>query len=175
MGKSASAAFTLIELLVVLAIMVLIGTYVLANYSSFGEDQNLKNAVLDIQSYLRTAQANATTKTKCNTRNDATWQVEFANATTVNLKCQEPPASSIPKKTLTLGTNITILSVSGIDFGCPTAPLFTTPPTISFAPVSGKINLGGANCTSLTITLRNTKTSSTKSLIIEQGGRIYEQ
>ncbi len=171
-GSQSSVGFTLIELLVVIAIMALIGTYVLSNYSSFGEDQNLKNAVLDIQSYLRTAQTSATANAKCSIQYGASWQVEFATTTTVNLKCQEPPASPIPKKTLTLGTNIGIQGVSGIPaVSCPTELSFA----INFAPLNGTISLGSnAACTSLTIILQNTKTTNTKSLIIEQGGRIYE-
>lgn len=170
-----SAGFTLIELLVVIAIMAIVGVFTLANYRSFGEDQNLKNAVLDIQSQLRTAQTNATANAICNTQFGATWQVEFTDTKTTKLKCQEPSPTPlptpIPKKTLTLGANIEIQSVSGTGSNCPTALPFT----ISFAPLNGKITLERASCTSLTLTLRNTKTVSAKSFIIEQGGRIYGQ
>lgn len=173
--KAAPNAFTLIELLVVIAIMAVVGMIVLANYKSFGEDQNLKSAVLDIQSQLRNAQTSATANAKCNTLSGATWQVEFADTTTINLKCQEPSPVPLPapitKKTLTLDTNIEVQSISGFGSSCPIAPPFT----ISFAPLSGKIDLGGANCVWLTVTLINNKTGSTKPLRIEQGGRIYGQ
>lgn len=168
-----SEGFTLIELLIVITVVAIIGIYTLANYRSFGEDQNLKSAVLDIQSQLRTAQANATANVKCSTQFSATWQVEYtSDKKTINLKCQEPPPSPLPvtKKTFTLGANIEISSVTG-SF-CPGLP----PPafTISFAPINGKISLGSdTRCSQLTITLKNTKTNSTKSFIIEQGGRIY--
>jgi len=171
------SGFTLIELLVVIAIMAIVGVFTLANYKSFGEDQNLKNAVLDIQSQLRTAQTNATTNVKCNTLFGATWQVKFTDTKTTNLNCQEPqPPLLVPKKTLTLGTNIAIQSVSGTGSSCPSALSFT----INFAPVSGKISIKDntrdyPNCTLLTITLKNTKTNSTKALVIEKGGRIYAQ
>lgn len=181
--------FTLIELLVAIAIMAITGMYILSNYSSFGEDQNLKNAALDIQSLLRQAQSSATANVKCDTQFGATWQVEFADATTVNLKCQEPLASSILKKTLTLGTNIQIsihtgeitqrrgAGISAVMTPCPED--LSDPVTISFAPLDGKIDLGGAQdgaiCTSLTFQLTNSKTGSTKDLVIEKGGRIYAQ
>lgn len=178
------SGFTLVELLVVITIMAIIGTVTLVNYGDFGEDQNLKSAVLDVQSQLRAAQTNATTNLKCNTQSNAVWQVEYNNATTINLKCQEPEASSIIKKTLTLGANVAIQSVSGSGSSCPTAPLFT----INFDPLNGEIkfrdNTGAeaTNCISLTITLRNNKISTDctganlvkcKQITIERGGRIY--
>lgn len=169
MQKSAYA-FTLIELVVAISIMAIIGVIAFANYKPFGEDQNLKSAVLDIQSLLKTAQTNATTNLKCNTQSGATWKVEFSSdKTTINLKCQ-PPASLI--KTLQLGTNITVDSVTGV-VGCQVS----FPVTISFDPLSSKANFEGSttSCTALTINLKNTKTNSTKSFIIEQGGRIYGQ
>lgn len=176
--------FTLIELLVVISIMAIIGVFTLANYGDFGEDQKLKSAVLDMQNLTRQAQTNATANAKCGTQFSATWQVEYNNTTTINLKCQEPGASATTKKTLTLGANITIQSVSGT--GCRAA----RPVTISFDPLYGKIkfkdNAGdeATSCTLLTITVRNTKISpdcnganaaKCKSLNIEKGGRIYGQ
>ncbi len=171
---SAQRGFTLVALLAVIAIMAVVSVYTLANYRSFGEDQNLKNAVLDIQSLLRTAQTNATSNVICDTQYGATWQVEFADIKTTKLKCQEPSPIPLPapvtKKTSTLDANIEIQSVNG---GTSCQPL---PFTISFAPLNGKITIGrNTACTSLTIPLKNTKTGSTKSFTIEQGGRIYAQ
>lgn len=175
MRKSARCAitrgFTLIELLVVVAIMAVIGVYTLSNYKSFGEDQNLKSAVLDIQSQLRTAQTNATSNTQCVNKFGAIWEVEFLNSKTINLRCIESVPLTALKKTLTLGPNIEIQSASGIGSSCPTALPFI----IDFAPLTGKITFGSTGCISLTTTLRNTKTGSTKSFTVEQGGRIYAQ
>lgn len=176
MRKSAYG-FTLVELLVVIAIMALTGTVILANYRSFGEDQKLKNAVLDIQSLLRSAQTSATTNVKCNTLFGATWQVVFSDAKTINLNCLES-TNSFTKKTLKLDEkdpNIQIDLISGDPaVSCPIAPPFSSPfPTTSFAPLTGKATLGSTSCTSLTITVKNSKTGNTKPLVIEQGGRIY--
>lgn len=161
--------FTLIELLVVIAIIAIIGVFSLANYRSFGEDQNLKNAVLDVVSLLRQAQANATTNTICNTAYGATWQVVFSDdAKTVNLNCLEG-STTFTKKILKLDAkaqNISIQGVSGTS--CPLGVPFT----ISFALLSGNVDFTGySDCTSFAITLTNSK--STKSLTVEKGGRIY--
>ncbi len=167
-----SAGFTLIELLVVIAVMAIIGAYTFANYRSFGEDQSLKNAVLDIKSLLKQAQTNATTNAICNTKSSALWQVAFsADGKTLNPNCQESSVS-YARKSLQLGANIAIQSavtVTGSD--CPAALPFV----VNFSLLKGDIDFGVTNCTSLTITLKNSKTQSIKSLIIEQGGRIYEQ
>lgn len=170
---SAQRGFTLIELLVVIAIMSIVGAFTLANFRSFGEDQNLKNAVLDLQSLLQTAQTNAVTNTKCNTQFNATWQVVFSNSQTINLICLES-ATPFTKKILKLDEqdpNLLIQSVSILaGSNCPTVPFTTT-----FALLKGSIDFGDFRCISLSVDLKNTKTGSSKSLDIEQGGRIYEK
>lgn len=173
LALSLSKGFTLVELLVVIAIMAIIGAFALVNYGSFGEDQNLKNAVLDLQSLFRTAQTNATTNVICSTQYYALWQI-YASATSFYLGCQEPSGFQDLKKTLKINAqdaNIKIDSVSGTGASCPTS---ASSLLIKFAPVKGSVDLG-ANCTLVLIKLKNTKTSSTKSLTIEQGGRIYAQ
>lgn len=174
-----SSGFTLIELLVVISIMAIIGVYTFSNYSSFGEDKKLDSAILDVQSQLRTAQSNAKSNVACSGQFSKNWQVEFASANTVNLKCS---ASATPQKVLPLDTKyqtitiqaISTKTISGTDCLPVAVPPFVSPfPTVSIAPVTGKMDLGGATCTSLTITLLNSKTAHTKDLKIEQGGRIY--
>lgn len=170
MVRKTAQGFTLIELLVVIAILAVIGVFVLVNYSSFGEDRNFKNAFLDVVSLLRQAQSNATTNTFCKTTYGANWQVLFSDAKTITLNCLEG-TTTFPKKTLKLDAksqNISIQGVSGTS--CPAAVPFT----INFALLSGKIDFTGySNCNQLTVTLTNTK--STRSMIIETGGGIYEQ
>lgn len=179
MAKAVPNAFTLVELLVAIAVMAIISVITLSSYRSFGRDQNLNNAALDIQNQLRSAQANATANAQCaSDEYGTTWQVYFtSDRITTNLNCQFLP-SPLPvpspvlttKKTFQLGTDITIQSVSGTGgSNCPS----DVPFTISFDPLTGKTKLQDSKCTGLKITLTNTKT--TKSLIIEQGGNIYVQ
>ena len=182
MGKAVPNAFTLVELLVVIAVMAIVGVFTLANYRSFGEDQNLKSASLDIQSLLKQAQTNATANVICNGEFGAGWQVEFANdKKTINLKCG---TSSTTQKVVQLGVdnyiNISIDSISGVGSGCSSGLSF--PVTVNFSTLKGNIDFGVANCNSLTIILKNKKISpdcngsnlvKCKSLKIDTGGRIY--
>lgn len=174
-----SRAFTLVELLVVIAIMAIMSVFALANYGSFGEDQNLKNAALNIQSQIRKAQTNATSNVICGSTFSNTWQV-VATATMVYLAC--PSLGLI--KGVPFGDNISVFAVPGIGPDCPAN---NNQFVISFAPLSGHISFvspPATNCTSLTIILRNNKISpdctganlaKCKQLTIEQGGRIYGQ
>lgn len=177
--KKSAHGFTLIELLVVIAIMGIVGTFALANYRNFGADQNLKNASLDIQSLLRQAQTNATANVFCSTGSGgARWEITFgtAIATNVSMNCQHSLPSVTPtpiiKKTLVMPADIQIQGLTAAN--CP------APATISFVPVTGKVeflNSAGqvvTNCVSLIVTLQDTKTQSTKSFYIEQGGSIHE-
>lgn len=180
MKKTAQIGFTLIELLVVMAIIGILGVFTLANFSGFGETKKLDNAVLDIQSILRTAQSNATSNVQC-TQFSAVWQVEFsADGVTTNLKCQNPLPTPLPtpplptpvtKKTSQFDTNISIQSVlQRMGTNCPTSLPFT----VSFAPITGNMTIGSSSaCQEITLILRNSKANVTKTLNIDRGGRIY--
>ncbi len=180
---SAQRGFTLIELVVVVAIMGVVGAFTLANFRSFGDDQKLKNGLLDIQSMLRTAQTNTTTNVKCDTKYGARWSVAFVNSGTLELGCMEPSGliqnpwnQATLKKTLTLDSSITIKNASlSPSAQCPGSQPFS----VVFSPIDGTIFFYKSpseylNCTTATITLQNTK-SQTKTFVIEKGGRIYEQ
>lgn len=163
---NSSKGFTLIELLVVMAIMAVVGFFTLANYKSFGEDQNLKNAVLDVVSLLRQAQTNATTNVICE---GGSWQGLFLSSTSVRLKCSN---SSNGQRDLLLNKNNSNISISlsSGDF----CALTTVPSTINFAALSGDIYFNSyPNCASLTINLTNG--NSSRSLKIDKGGRIDAQ
>lgn len=167
--------FTLVELLVVMSIMAITGIFTLSNFRSFGEDQNLKSAVLDLQSQLRSAQTNATANAICINNGGGTWQVTYSGST-ASVNCQEagaaPAPTSVPK-TVTLGSNIQIEEVSGIpSSSCPNSA--AVPFTISFNPLSGNMRIGNSSaCSSLSIGLMNSKTGTRRFLTVEQGGKIY--
>lgn len=181
--KIPARGFTLVELLVVLAIMAIVGVFTLANYKSFGEDQKLKSAVLNIQSLLRQAQTNATANVKCDTSTDvlygATWMVTFDNTTTFRLQCTNDRSNIYSQKTSQPDPNDPNITMQ-VDpsLNCPdSGQIFS----ITFAPLSGKIEFRDfmyremPNCTSIIINLRNRGIPNPRSLKIERGGRIYGQ
>lgn len=185
--RISARGFTLVELLVVITIMGLVGAYVLSNYNTFGEDKKLKNAALDVQSLLRQAQTSATSNTKCDSDAAESWEVAYTGTKTLALRCRISGVNApTVKKIVTLPANTEIQTITGNHSSCIIAPPFETSgggggpmaitinPATSFTPLSGQVNLGGSDCTLLTITLLNSKTGSSKSLKIETGGRIYE-
>lgn len=165
--------FTLVELLVVITIMGLVGVYILSNYNSFGEDQKLKHAALDVQSLLRQAQSNATSKLKCQGQDVLDWRVIFTSTASLDLKCQNSAGISSSLKPLTFPVNISIDSLtSGVN------TCTSNQPEAVFVPLYGTaklINCGMGAALNMTIILKNSKTNNTKTIVIEQGGRIYGQ
>lgn len=172
---SPARGFTLIELLIVISIMAIMGSFAVANYRTFGEDKDLENAALDVVSFIRTAQTNATTNLKCDTQHGAIWQIEYASNAVINLNCKEDPLAITftDKKQLQLKANIEVDSITGNPSSYCTVGYGST---INFTPINGQIELGGSsNCASLTATLKNAATSNTKNVIMEKGGKIYVQ
>ncbi len=179
MGKTVPNAFTLIELLVVITVMAITGIFTLANYRFFGEDQNLKNAALDIQSFLRLAQTNATSGIKCQGQGQLGWLVAYTGNTGFDLKCRNSAGISSSVKTLSLAGGSNNISIDSVKAGESVCPVNTT---FTFAPLTGIMSssCGLSPGSLITITLKNSKISSNcsdlskcKTVLIERGGRIY--
>lgn len=183
MPKPAPNAFTLIEILVVIAIMGITGVFVMANYRNFGADRNFKNASLDIQNFLRLAQSNATANVLCFATPAKGWMVVVGPSSTagtyLELRCDPGIGSSFVKRQDLSGNNTAITKITR--GSC-------TPNTIKFTPLSGAATSGttvsynfteDTGCgvsTNTTITLSHTGTTDPpKHIIVEPGGRIYEQ
>lgn len=181
MGKAVQNAFTLVELLVVITILGIIGAYTISNYRSFGEEQKLKSAALDIQSLLRQAQINATTGVKCNNSPAKGWRVYFTSTTALDLQCQYNNGISDvwdPVKSLSYSSGNIV-----IDGYSTSNPTCTNPQYAQFTLLYGKMLSACTTPTTpiTTITLRNSKISSNcndltkcKQIKIDPGGRIYE-
>lgn len=163
-----SVGFTLVELLVVMAILGIVGVYSFSNFASYGEDQSLKNTLLDIQGILRQAQTNAKSNVVCGTQYGVVWKTEFPNTTELRLIC-----GSAVLKTYTFQSN-PIEGVTGTGQGCPGSDY-----TVHFESLTGDVSFGNLQtpdprCTALTFILKNSKTGNTKLIKIEKEGRIYE-
>lgn len=194
--------FTLLELLIASAITAIVGIVVLANYQSFGEDQNLKSAVLDLQTQIRQVQTSATTNVLCKTAtygpDSANWWVGNFNAGGNKQRLSTYCAISVGAnqeqgswKDYYLPPNITIDRICGDNKDCipqQAICISTLSPnepgsyvSVIFKPLSGEVYFTGAGnyacfnaVTSMSIVLKNTQTLNTKKLIIDKG-KIYGQ
>lgn len=159
--KFSARGFTLVELLVALAILAIVGVFSLANFRSFGEENNLKNASLEMQTNLRLAQANASSGVKCQNQTNLGWLMEFPS---LELKCRNSGGLHSVKTFPAFASTIQVTISAG---NC-------TPTFIEFTPLYGSVkSICGSS--PIRINFKNTKTNNEKNLIIEQGGRIYVQ
>ncbi len=162
--KKSAQGFTLIELLVVISITAVIGIYAIANFRSFGADQNTKSSALEIQSFLRLAQSNSTSNLKCQSQPTTNWFIVFTSNTSLDLKCQNSVGTSSSLKSLSMPENITY-TVANASGDC-------TPNQVNFAPLTGAMTTSNCSSGSIIINLANSKGGS-KQVRVEQGGRIY--
>lgn len=174
--------FTLVEILVVLAITTIIGGMVYANFGSFREDQALSNAEADLGNFIHLAQTNSISAVKCEGVGDASWFLEVrTNRTAIDMRCSttdEGVVTTTTKSTMQLNG----ATINSIDGSCGPSS-FQPPPsnpvniiTINFAPLYGTttfldpVTACIASGDTLAITLKDTKTGSTKTVTIGKGG-----
>lgn len=85
--KHSILGYTLIELLIVMSIISILAGVGYVNYRDFSINQDTVKTIGQIQSFLRLAQSNATSNTKCNGLEASAWYFKFLNATTLELRC----------------------------------------------------------------------------------------
>ncbi len=175
--------FTLVELLVAISVMAILSVASFAKFAVLREDQYLKNASSEIQSFIRFAQTNATSNIACTpTLGGTPWTLTFS-PDKIDLSCQ---GSSL--KTLTLSNNIRICSInysgcSTSDACSPTADTFTGSGlvTTAFSPLTGQITFSDPRCTpasglagsaNMVITLKKIGGSDTKPVTLSRGGSV---
>lgn len=174
--------YTFMELLVVITIMSFLGIGILLRQNFSKEDNALKNAALDLQSFIRLAQSNAQTSTLCEGSGSTAWTIEPRNQKTVELKCDiSDPPPPITQKTLNFGTTIEIrnrpFGITGngnCDTFFPIQILTIRYPTLSAKP-SFESPIGNfcvVSSSYLDINLRNTKTGNTQTVTIDKGGTV---
>ncbi len=162
-----SRAYTLIELLVVIAIIGILSLVGFVNFKSFSADQVAVKAAGQIQSYLRLAQTNATTSTKCNNQAPANWSLTFSGSSPVSVElwCSSndpvtPPVTHYTQRIYTLDTNAQI-------------SLGTCPATITYLIGSGMLPSTASDCS---ITVQNSSVpASVKTISVTVGGAISVQ
>ena len=167
--------FTLVELLIVISIMALLGVVAYANFKDFAQDQVVNKAIGQIQTAFRLAQANATSGVTCLGLGGADWSVKIrTDGINVDLIC----GSSNSVIQTTILENVEVGSVEGS--GCTPHSTFALPLTITYSKLSGSVAIDGSdncidNSSTVSVNLRNLRTSSTKTFTISKGGAINVQ
>lgn len=172
--------FTLVELLVVIAVIALTGLIATVNFRYFSQVHVVEQRMRDVQSFIQNARASATTSSRCAASGGASWIVLFLNdKKTINLKCQIGSSPPLLVKILELKDNIEVSSIIGSS-PCGPSPLFPLGEvSATFAPLSGSVSFSGVdsclqNSQAITVTFKNLKNNSEKSLSINRSGNVYE-
>lgn len=171
-----SAGFTLIELLVVISIISFLSAIGFVNYNSFSSNQVPVNAVGQIQSFLRLAQSNATSSTKCNGQGSTSWYLKFLNNTTIELRCNSSNSSDNLQKSYTLENS----RIKSINCG---SVVVSVPLTLNFSSGVGALTFSTATplgaclpSDNWTFTIENIlDTNKTKTFNISKGGAVNVQ
>ena len=184
--------FTFVELLVTLSIISVLSLIGIAGLGPLQEDKSFKNAALDLQIFLKTAQTDASSQVKCGSNlKVAKYAVVFDSTNAIaSMYCDSANSSDtavckdakswllLKQLTLTqVNKNITIDSIKGI-----TNPVGDA--VVCFSALSGQITFADntetgsfKNSSEITITLKNNKTSTSSkpviaTLNISKGGSI---
>lgn len=174
--------YTLIELLVAISIVALLSVTSIVYYKSLLQDQPLKKAVNSVQSFLRTAQSNATSGFNCGSVTGASqWSVRFTGSDKNKLYLNCGSADSV--KVLTL-ENVIVGSISATGSTC--SGEIGYPIDIIYKALAGTVSFasehtGDIDCiapaTSVTLTLMSPDSSascpdSCKTITVTNGGAI---
>ncbi|MEK7617291.1 MAG: type II secretion system protein [Patescibacteria group bacterium] len=174
------SGYTLIELLVVISIMAILGVAVYTSSKSSSQNQAVKKAQGELQSYLRLAQSNATSSLKCkNSILPTKWYLQFSDdRQNIRLKCD---ADTNDQKILPLDPNVEIESIYYDSSSCPSSFTSSTinPVQVYFTALYGQVSFNdalnsciGAGLT-LTVKLRHrVSTTIIKTVTISKGGNI---
>lgn len=169
--------YTMIELLVVIVIMIVLGTLGISKFGALQKDQALQGSVLNVQSFIRTAQANATTRVACadsaGPTGGAIWIVKFTSSTKLDFYCKLGTAADQLVRSQDIEAGVTITSITDSSGGGCAVGSSTT---ITFAPLYGNVTFGGCSITDPSlIKILLTSSGKNKTLIIDKGGAVYEQ
>lgn len=169
------SGYTLVELLVVMTILSLIGLFTFINLGNFRQDKLLDATLTNLQSLIRTAQANAHSGVVCAGVGGATWSVEFKDDKTANLKCKadsQQNDTTVSSASPEAGVKFqSISSGSGCNSAFPQNSV-----TVNFLPLSSGISFVDltSNCISsgqyISVTLSGK--TGVKTVKINKGGSI---
>ena len=158
--------------------MAIVATVVIVSFGSFEEDANLKNEAFNLQSYLRLAQANATTGVKCGSAGGASWSIVITDRTSIKLKCQ---TQETPVREWTIKYPAQIDSIEGIGtLSC--SSVISNPVTVTFSYLAGQVAFSElandclAQSTGMSIKVRKKEGSvDFKTITVSKGGSVDVQ
>lgn len=181
MPKSAQdSGFSLVELLITITIITLLGLFTVANFGSFGEGQKVKGAAFDIQSLIKSTQANASSRVACplDTNNyGASWWMEIqTGSSSLTQKCQIGAGAISTIKTYNITSSSPSLAITSIK--CANNSTITAGlVTVKYAPLTATASFSDSSSVAciatsqfLYITVINNKTQETKVVKIDKGG-----
>ncbi len=137
-----TAGFTLIELLVAMSITMLIGGLMLANYTKYNKNQQLKQAALTLKNNLRLAQNKASIgqKPAIGCTELVGYQLTFSDSSYVTQAvCTEGAAGEVDTVTLPIGITFSPIP-SSITFGVLTRGI-ANDVTITLATTSNRYSI----------------------------------
>lgn len=168
-----SLGFTLLELLVVIAVISLVILVVIPNVRNLRDEINLKNAVAELQTNLRSTQNNAATGALCQSNNmpAVDWHMEVIDPANYKIEPTCLNAASLPSKNYDLSAYQVVFDTIN---GCESVD----GSKVSFNNISQSASLippeGCSASGQINIVLRsNNSNIDPVTLIVEEGGRIY--
>lgn len=146
--KSKNLGFTLIELLVAISILAIIGVLLFVDFGPFRKDQALLTATNNIQSFIRSAQTNATAGVLCSGTGESTlrsgsaWSLKFSPTnSSIQIVCEKTQEI---EKMLKLQDNIRYEikcadNEVGLDSDTSNCADIADDFVITFSPIYGKV------------------------------------
>lgn len=164
-----SSGFTLIELLIVFSLLAIISTIGIAAFSSYSQNQNLRNAALSIKTLLQEARTDATSQVNsCSTSSTfqgyalqlccSSYTTGCPSCTSGNDYEIDAICSGSPTSTYTTVANTGGKFPTGVSLNISS----TTQRSFQFIPITGgvvgggKVVINGANTMQQTITVSST-------------------
>lgn len=194
-----TAGYTLVELLVVVAIISVLGGIIIVNVGKFQQDGLTTKTLTDLQSRFSSIQAKAQTNQKCRTSPSLSANIWYgklskdaSNKFQLATYCVGADSSNteISMDTITLDSDLSLTactySLTDNNSNCQIPPTIVCKTTltseslqISFDSLSGAVKFYNSNtlpcwnsASKLFIDLKNTRTSTVKTITIDKGGVI---
>lgn len=189
MYKRSDLGFTIIEILVAITILGLISAFTIPSYKRFNDEQELKNATLNLLQSIRQTQSSSQSRTTCsNNVGSLDWEFRFnsPNRYQVITTCEGTPTTSQSAPNTFLPTNISIKRIqTSAESICPE---IVNPTTLNLSLIfknrGNVVSFSGSGATDclknsavnwVKIYLGSSKITKQMILVSDKGGALYVQ